>query len=70
MKNPRLFIKEDLLDDTVLRRMGKISSQGEKLPLQEIEYKADEKVKKLRELSEEDLAKAIHTLLKKEDKES
>lgn len=69
MKNPRLLIQEDLLDDTVLRRMGRVSSRGERLPLQEIEYKADEKVKKLRELSEEDLAKAIHTLLNKEDEE-
>ena len=43
MKDPRLFIQEDLLDDTVLRRIGKISSRGEKLPLQEIEYKVEDR---------------------------
>ena len=67
MKTPRLLIQEDILDNAVLRRLGRVSAMGEKLPLQEIEYKQDEKVKKIKELSDEELAKAIHTLLNKED---
>lgn len=68
MKNPRLLIQEDILDDTTLRRLGRVSNTGEKLPLQEIEYKPeDEKVRQISKLPEEELAKAIHTLLNRED---
>lgn len=66
MKNPRLLIQEDILDTETLWRLGRVSDRGEKLPLQEIEYRQDEKVKQISKLSEEDLAKAIHTLLNKE----
>lgn len=62
MKNPRLLIQEDILDDTILQWF-KPSHTKEKIPLKEIEYKPDEKIKKIRELPEEELAKAIHTLL-------
>lgn len=68
MKKPRLLIQEDILDDTTLRRLGRVSNTGEKLPLPEIEYKPEnEKVRQIKELSEEEIAKAIHTLLNKED---
>lgn len=69
MKKPRLLIQEDILDDATLRGLGRVSDKGEKLPLQEIEYKQDKKIKKISELPEEELAKAIHTLLNKNKKE-
>lgn len=67
MKNPRLLIQEDILDRETLRQLGRVSDTGEKLPLQEIEYRPDEKVRKMKELPEEELAKAIHTLLNREE---
>lgn len=67
-KFPKLLIQEDLLDITTLQQLKKISVKEKKSSLQEIEYRQDKKVKQISEIPEEELAKAIHTLLIKEEK--